>query len=319
MEEVLRVHDLVKEYDGRAVVDAVTFDVRREEVVVLVGPNGSGKTTTIECCAGLRTPTGGTIEVDGVRPTGSLADRARIGLQLQESGLPPAMTVSEALALVASLYRDPLDPAGLISDLGLGAAADARYETLSGGQKRRLDVGLAIIGRPPLVVLDEPTSGVDPEGRAGLWRLVREVVASTGAGVLLTTHDLAEAEDHADRLLVLRDGRVVMAGEPAALLGDAAGDWRLRVRTPTSAQLAAVRSSAARHVEGVDGVTAFGGRDEMRRLRDELESIEHRPDGELLLGRTRLEDLFALSARTPGTIAPAGSAGTAASPTAVAS
>lgn len=292
---VLRVENLVKRYDGRAVVDGVNFEVRAKEVVVLVGPNGSGKTTTIECCAGLRVPTDGSVVIGDAPGDGSVADRSWIGIQLQESGLPPAMTVTEALTLVASLYLDPIPVAVLIADLGLANVATSRYETLSGGQKRRLDVGLAIIGRPPLVVLDEPTSGVDPEGRAALWRMVRDVVLSTGAGILLTTHDLAEAEDHADRLLVLRDGRIVMSGAPADLLARSAGEYRLRVHVPSTAQTDAVQMSGAQAVFGTDSLTAFGTRDDMQALRNRLETIEDRTAGEILIGPTRLEDLFALS------------------------
>lgn len=294
MPAVLSVRSLTKCYGRTRAVEDVTFEVSAGEVVVLVGPNGSGKTTTIECCAGLRTPSSGLVEVGGEPRGRTRVDRSWVGVQLQESALAPAMSPREALTLVASLYRDPLPLEFSLESVGLERSADVRYEELSGGQKRRLHVALAVVGRPALVILDEPTSGVDPEGRSVLWDMLGEVLRSSGAGLLLTTHDLNEAEDRADRLLLLRNGRIQATGRPTDLLARVGGPWRIRVKGAPSELRALVAGAGLRFAEERDYVTVFGEQSQIIRLR---EVFENRGATDLLVGPSRLEDLYSLESR----------------------
>jgi ABC-2 type transport system ATP-binding protein len=185
----------------------------------LLGPNGAGKTTTVEILEGYRRPDHGSVEVLGVDPQRSgSAWRERIGVMLQSSSLYPALTVRESLRVFAGYYAAPRDPDEVIGIVGLLEKADARVRTLSGGQKRRLDLGLALVGDPELIFLDEPTTGFDPGARRAAWDTVRELRA-LGKTILLTTHYLDEAAQLADRVAVLRDGAIVREGSPAELTG----------------------------------------------------------------------------------------------------
>jgi ABC-2 type transport system ATP-binding protein len=185
----------------------------------LLGPNGAGKTTTVEILEGYRRPDEGSVDVLGADPqrTGS-AWRERIGVMLQSSSLYPALTVRESLRVFAGYYAAPRDPDEVVAIVGLADKADARVRTLSGGQKRRLDLGLALVGDPELIFLDEPTTGFDPGARRAAWDTVRELRA-LGKTILLTTHYLDEAAQLADRVAVLRDGTIVREGSPAELTG----------------------------------------------------------------------------------------------------
>jgi ABC-2 type transport system ATP-binding protein len=225
----ISVHGLRKAYDGHDAVRGIDFEVLSGEVFGLLGPNGAGKTTTVEILEGYRERDGGDVEVLGVDPWGSdRRHRERIGVVLQQSELPPTLTVREVHLLFAGYYRRPRDVDEVIELVGLAAKANERVKTLSGGQKRRLDLGLALVGDPELVFLDEPTTGFDPAARRTAWELVRSL-RELGKTILLTTHYLDEAQQLADRVAVIREGALVRIGTPAELIG-AAPEVEIRYR-----------------------------------------------------------------------------------------
>jgi ABC-2 type transport system ATP-binding protein len=225
---LVRVRDLRKLYGGRAVVDGVSFDVEEGEIFGILGPNGAGKTTTVECIEGLRVPDGGEIEVAGFDPQREEAQvRALLGAQLQESGLHEALKVREAVRLFASFYNDPADGDELLELLGLQEHRDVRFGKLSGGQQQRLSIALALIGRPRVAVLDELTTGLDPQARRDTWGLI-ERIRHTGVTVLLVTHFMEEAERLCDRLALLDGGRIVALDTPAAMVERIGHDARMR-------------------------------------------------------------------------------------------
>ena len=213
------VRDLRKSYGDHEALRGIDFTIEAGEVFGLLGPNGAGKTTTVEILEGYRRPDGGKVEVLGVDPQKSgPAWRERIGVMLQSSSLYPALTVRESLRVFGGYYAAPRDADEVIGIVGLVEKSDARVRTLSGGQKRRLDLGLALVGDPELVFLDEPTTGFDPGARRTAWDTIRELRA-LGKTILLTTHYLDEAEQLADRVAVLRDGVIIREGSPAELTG----------------------------------------------------------------------------------------------------
>jgi ABC-2 type transport system ATP-binding protein len=228
----LEVEGLVKRYGGRAVVDGVSFTVRPATVLALLGPNGAGKTTTVEVCEGFRRPDAGRVRVLGQHPR-DRSLRPRVGVMPQSGGAYPGLRAGEMLTLVASYAAHPLDPAGLLDRLGLTEVARTTYRRLSGGQQQRLSLGMAVIGRPELVFLDEPTAGLDPQARHATWELV-EALRSDGVTVVLTTHLLDEAERLADDVVVLDGGRVVAAGTVSELTRS---DGGLRFRAPPGLDL----------------------------------------------------------------------------------
>jgi ABC-2 type transport system ATP-binding protein len=215
------VRGLRKSYGAQEALRGIDFTIEPGEVFGLLGPNGAGKTTTVEILEGYRRPDAGTVEVLGGDPQRSgTAWRQRIGVMLQSSSLYPALTVRESLDVFAGYYAKPRDAEEVVSLVGLADKANARVRTLSGGQKRRLDLGLALIGDPELIFLDEPTTGFDPGARRTAWETIRDLRA-LGKTILLTTHYLDEAEQLADRVAVLRDGVIVREGSPAELTGGA--------------------------------------------------------------------------------------------------
>jgi len=217
------VRDLHKSYGSFEAVRGISFEVAAGEVFGLLGPNGAGKTTTVEILEGYRRRDGGEVEVLGFDPArGERRFRERIGVVLQASQLWPNLTVAETHRVFAGYYERPRDPGEVIELVGLADKRDARVKTLSGGQKRRLDLGIALVGDPELLFLDEPTTGFDPNARRTAWELVRSLRA-LGTTILLTTHYLDEAQQLADRVAVLRRGEIVAIGTPADLVGAALG------------------------------------------------------------------------------------------------
>ncbi len=255
---LLSVRGLCKAYGPvRAVVDA-SFEVRAGEIVCLVGPNGSGKTTLIECVEGLRAPDAGRIELLG-DAGGSRRERARmLGVQLQEEGLPGRIRVAEAVILYAAIYGVVGADGDLIARLGLEEFSSRPFETLSGGQKRRTALALAFIHDPRLVILDEPSAGLDPEGQGEIIRLLVDR-ASTGVGMLVTTHDMHVAAEIAHRVVVMSRGRTMADGTPAELLAALPHEWCLTgIDAASSSQTAsAVRDGRSTRTYGpVDDLRA---------------------------------------------------------------
>jgi ABC-2 type transport system ATP-binding protein len=215
----IQVRGLRKSYASVDAVAGVDLDIRQGEVFALLGPNGAGKTTTVEILEGHRRRDAGDVSVLGEDPgTAGRAWRSRIGIVLQSANDAAELTVSESVRHYARYYPNPADPDEVIARVGLTEKAGKRVKALSGGQRRRLDVALGVIGRPELVFLDEPTTGFDPEARRQFWELVRNLAAG-GATVVLTTHYLDEAEALADRVAVIAGGKIVAQGTPATLGG----------------------------------------------------------------------------------------------------
>ncbi|MEU8421541.1 ABC transporter ATP-binding protein [Micromonospora sp. NPDC048835] len=227
---VIEVTHLRKRYGDLVAVDDVSLAVEAGEIFGVLGPNGAGKTTTVECVAGLRVPDGGGVSVLGLDPRRDAAQlRQRVGVQLQESQLPDRLRVAEALELYASFYRNPADPAELIDRLGLGDKRNAAYKKLSGGQKQRLSIALALVGNPEIAILDELTTGLDPQARRDTWGLI-EQVRDSGVTIVLVTHFMEEAERLCDRVAVIDRGRVVALDSPAGLVSAVAPEQRIRFR-----------------------------------------------------------------------------------------
>jgi ABC-2 type transport system ATP-binding protein len=225
---VIEVNHLQKRYRDTVAVRDVSFAVERGEIFGILGPNGAGKTTTVECIAGLRKPDGGEVTVLGLDPrTAEL--RHRVGVQLQESQLPEKMTVREALELYGAFYPEPADWRTLTTELGLDEKLNTRYGKLSGGQKQRLSIALALIGNPDIAILDELTTGLDPQARRDTWDLI-ESIRDRGVTVLLVTHFMEEAERLCDRLAVIDGGQVIALDTPAGLVAQVSTEQRLRFR-----------------------------------------------------------------------------------------
>jgi ABC-2 type transport system ATP-binding protein len=216
-EAAISVRDLRKSYGSLEAVRGVSFDVERGEVFGLLGPNGAGKTTTVEILEGYRERSAGDAAVLGHDPERrDLELRRRIGVVLQSCGFYPRATVREAVELVAAAYPAPRDPAETIALVGLDGKEDSFSRTLSGGQRRRLDLALALVGDPELIFLDEPTTGFDPAARRAAWEVIRKL-KELGKTVLLTTHYLDEAQSLADRVAIVKDGEIVAQGPPSEL------------------------------------------------------------------------------------------------------
>jgi len=230
----ITVAGLRKGYGSVQAVRDVSFSVRNSEIVALLGPNGAGKTTTLEILEGFRTRDGGAVEVLGLDPGDRSAARdlrERTGLVLQDIAVEPYLTVRETLARQAGYYQAPRAVPEVIGLVGLAGLERRKVRSLSGGQKRRLDLALGLIGSPELLYLDEPTTGFDPAARRDAWDLVRQLRAA-GTTILLTTHDMAEAQALADRVVLLNGGAIVAEGPPASLGGRDAERARISFRLP---------------------------------------------------------------------------------------
>jgi len=317
---VIQVENLRKAYGSKVAVEDVSLTVARGEIVGILGPNGAGKTTTVECLAGLRAPDSGRVRVLGMDPQ---ADKARVkevlGMQLQESELPAKITVREAMELYASFYADPADPAELLADLGLTDRAGAKFDQLSGGQKQRLSVALALVGNPQIAVLDELTTGLDPQARRDTWGLI-ERIRERGVTVLLVTHFMEEAERLCDRVVLIDSGRVIATGTPAEVAEAASGGQHLRFRAsapvPTE-DLEALPTVASAH--GPDPVGEYDVRGTGTVVQDVLVALAARgvtADTVRVEGGT-LDDAFvALTTHDRAGAPPTGSAPDATAPSA---
>jgi ABC-2 type transport system ATP-binding protein len=286
---VIEVSKLQKRYGDHVAVRDVSFEVRAGEIFGIVGPNGSGKTTTVECLTGLRQPDGGTIRVLGLDPDRSRAElRRQVGVQLQESQLPDRLKVWEALDLYSSFYAEPADGRALMDDVGLTPKRNTVFAKLSGGQKQRLSIALALVGNPRIAVLDELTTGLDPQARRDTWQLVRDV-RDRGVTVVLVTHFMDEAERLCDRLKIIDHGRTLAEGAPHALIaehiepevvevyGEGVEDW-------FKAKSAALCSRAELH-----GETVFCY---LREAAAAVENLRGYPSLRFMHRRGNLEDLF---------------------------
>jgi ABC-2 type transport system ATP-binding protein len=301
-EPIVEVRNLRKTYGDKVAVDDVSFTVQPGEIFGILGPNGAGKTTTVETLAGLRQADSGTVRVLGIdTQRDPEAVRDHLGVQLQEAALHDKITVGEALRLFASFYTDPADPAELLELLDLTPHAGVQFARLSGGQKQRLSIALALVGNPRIAILDELTTGLDPQARRATWDLV-ERVRATGVTILLVTHFMDEAERLCDRLVVIDRGRVVAEGTPAGLVDALDEDRTVVVRfAPGDAARAAdlLRGLAERHpdVRGVhdDGapgeVAVTGSRRVLFAVVPALAEADLVPDDVRTVTRS-LEDVF---------------------------
>ena len=242
------VQNLVKKYGHLVAVDDVSLSIPEGEIFGIIGPNGAGKTTTVECISGLRAPDSGSISVYGLSPR---KDRNKIrefvGVQLQEAALPPRLKVGEAVRLFASFYPNPLDPDQLLESLGIKQFDHSSFKNLSGGQKQRLSIALALVGNPKLAILDELTTGLDPEARREIWSLI-ENMRDRGVTVILVTHFMDEAERLCDRLALINHGAVTVLDTPEAIAARAGGS---RVRFVPSQP---VNEQTLRAIPGVNQI-----------------------------------------------------------------
>ncbi|MFI9200954.1 ABC transporter ATP-binding protein [Streptomyces sp. NPDC053048] len=261
-EPAVEVHGLVKRYGTKAAVDGLDLTVATGGVTAVLGPNGAGKTTTIETCEGYRRPDAGTVRVLGLDPLAdSAALRPRIGVMLQSGGIYAGARAEEMLRHTASLHAHPLDVGALIERLGLGDCGRTTYRRLSGGQQQRLSLAMAVVGRPELVFLDEPTAGLDPQARHATWALVRELRAD-GVTVVLSTHYMDEAEQLADDVAIVDGGKVIAQGSPEKLCrGGAENSLRFNGRPGLDlASLLKALPADSAAVEAVPGSYRVNGR-----------------------------------------------------------
>ena len=290
---VIQVDELTKSYDGKTVVDDVSFSVEEGEIFAILGPNGAGKTTTVESIAGLRNPDSGRIEVFGFDPFVERAEvRRRLGVQLQGSRFQDRVTAREVVETFASFYPEPLDVATLLERLGLGEKADTFYSRLSGGQQQRVSIAVALVGRPQAVILDELTTGLDPQARRETWGLVEEL-RDSGVTIVLVTHFMEEAERLADRLALIDEGRLVAVDTPRGLVDSVGLDQRLRFTTTATiedAWLTALPDVTA--VSRSDGEIVVTGNEKMLFSIVSLLANHHITPDRLQVEQTTLDDAF---------------------------
>jgi ABC-2 type transport system ATP-binding protein len=300
---VVRVERLVKRYDGYPVLDRVELTVRPGEIVALLGPNGAGKTTTVEIIEGYRTPDEGSVRVFGLDPRRhSRRVKPRMGLMLQNGELYSQIRVREAVALFAAFYPLPLEPHALLQQVGLEGVASRRYRTLSGGERQRLNLALALVGRPELMILDEPTSAMDAAARHNTWDLLREL-RQRGSAILMTTHLLEEAEQVADRIAILNHGRLVASGTSRQIRESAPegprGFREVRLELPEPLDRASedrIRRLASVHAlrvvrPGIYQLSTDDPSDALVELTTLLRAI-HREPSSITLGGGTLEEAF---------------------------
>lgn len=288
---IASVAHAVKTYGGVNVVDDVSFELFAGKTTVLVGPNGSGKTTLMEMLVGLRSMGAGQARIleKPVVPGGE--HRYYTGVQLQSSGLPSGLKVKEAIRAAWCLYAKPGDWRAMAAALGVDAFLDASVDNLSGGQRRRLDILCAAIGEPALLVLDEPTSGIDPEGRALVWDFVRSL-SERGTAVLASTHDMAEAEAFADRLLVMSQGKIRLEGTVNEIFAGLGGEYRIRIPNPSEKVIQTLSRTGLRYVQASTAAVAVGDAAGVEAAAAAIKELGESVD--VLTGPVRLEDVFAI-------------------------
>jgi ABC-2 type transport system ATP-binding protein len=292
----VEVLDLVKRYGDKAAVDGLCLSVARGSITAVLGPNGAGKTTTVETCEGYRRPDAGTVRVLGLDPwRDATALRPRVGVMLQSGGVYPGVKAIEMLRHVAALHAHPLSVDALVERLGLASSGTTPYRRLSGGEQQRLSLALAVVGRPEIVFLDEPTAGLDPQARRATWDLVGDL-RRDGVSVVLTTHYMDEAEKLADSVVVVDHGRVIAVGSPRELTArGAAGTLRFSAAPGLDiASLAAVLPEGTDVRETVAGHYLIAGAVDPRLLASVTAWCAERqvmPE-DLSIDRRTLEDVF---------------------------
>lgn len=290
---VISVSSLEKTYPGRKAVDGISFEVRKGETFALLGPNGAGKTTTIEILEGYRLADSGTVKVLGLDPQADRMElKQRTGLVLQTTALEPELTVAETADAFARLYACPRQPAEVLEAVDLSHMTRTRVGNLSGGQKRRLEIALGIVGSPELLFLDEPTTGLDPEARRKIWALIRDLNEG-GCTILLSSHYMDEVQALADRMAIMVDGRIAAEGRPDEL--QAAHATHAVIRFDTGGRpLAGLPESIAINIHIEHGVAVLETDDPVPAL-NELTGWamrHHVPLGSLSVSRQSLEDIY---------------------------
>lgn len=307
-ETIAEIHNATKTYNGINVVDGLNLSLKAGRTTVLVGPNGCGKSTTMEMLVGLRRFTRGGARICGipVQPRGNY--RSFVGVQLQSSGLPAKIRVHEVIRAVSCLYAEPADWEPMARGLGMESYLHSYADSLSGGQRRRLDILCASIGRPRLLVLDEPTSGIDPDGRSVVWDFIRSLSAQ-GCAVFASTHDMAEAESFSDELLIMAAGKIRAAGTVQEILNKVGGNTRLRISGPGPEMQDTIRSSGLKNGHSGNSVVVIGEPGELDSLQAQFTPAQ-KEQTDIMRGPVRLEDVFAvLSAEMEPETQSAGSAG----------
>jgi len=293
MNSIVQVRDFRKSYNGLKAVDGISFEVTPGEIFGLLCPNGAGKTTTLECLEGLRKPDSGYLRVAGVDPVQQPHQlRAVIGVQLQASGMPENITVRESMQLFCAYHR--VAPRfDLLERMGLQPKANTQYHALSTGQKRRLALALAIAHRPPVVLLDEPTAGLDVQSRIELHALMQELKAN-GTTIILSTHDMAEAEKMADRVAIMLRGKLAAVGTPREITATGAGFTKISVQTVEASLLEVAALPAVTQKSSKEGYEVYYSTDTAATVSAILEHISYRHDTliDLRVERPSLEDRF---------------------------
>jgi len=292
-ESVVSVQGLIKRYGSIAAVDDISFEVKKGEVFGLLGPNGAGKTTTLECLEGMRQSDGGTLNVNGCNPQSDGRQlRQILGVQLQSSSLPEGIRPGEAMALFCAWHG--LSPRfDILSRFGLDSQSKKQYREMSTGQKRRLHLALALASDPAVVVLDEPTAGLDVQGRAQLHDAIRELKA-TGVTILLATHDMAEAESLCDRIAIIIRGRIAATGTPAQITSAGHAETRITLRTKRNCLLPGRDIGSARFLKQAEDYGIWLCRDTAATVMELLKEVQQLGDSveDLRVERPSLEERF---------------------------